>query len=265
MTMEGSTGGEADTVPDADTSAIQVRRLRVLRGRRLVLRDVSFTVPAGSVTGLLGPSGCGKTTLMRSIVGLQAGVTGVVDVLGLPAGAACLRRRVGYAPQTPSVYLDVTVRENLCYFASVLGLRGQARARVVHRVLSEVDLVTHAGTMVAHLSGGGRSRVSLAVAMLGTPSLLVLDEPTVGLDPVARRDLWTHFHRLARQGVTLLVSSHVMDEADRCERLLLVRDGRLLAAEGRGELLARTGTDRVEDAFLHLVDTPTNPPTSETR
>jgi ABC-2 type transport system ATP-binding protein len=235
---------------------VRVCRLGVVRRRRVVLRDVSFTVPAGSVTGLLGPSGCGKTTLIRAIVGLQAKVSGTVEVLGLPAGSAPLRDRVGYVSQAPSVYTDLTVGENLRYFASVLGLRGQGRAQAVWRALSQVDLAAHAGTVVARLSGGQHSRVSLAVALLGHPRLLVLDEPTVGLDPVLRRDLWTLFGRLAAQGVTLVVSSHVMDEADRCDRLLLLRQGQLLAGEDRDALLARTGTDRAEDAFLHLVDTP---------
>ncbi|WP_109642687.1 ABC transporter ATP-binding protein [Lentzea atacamensis] len=224
--------------------------------RRVVLRNISFAVPMGSVTGLLGPSGSGKTTLIRTIVGLQARASGTVEVLGLPAGSASLRREVGYVSQAPSVYPDVTVRENLRYFASVLGLRGEPRAQAVRRVLSDVDLTALAGTVVGRLSGGERSRVSLAVAFLGTPRLLVLDEPTVGLDPVLRRDLWALFGRQARHGTTVLVSSHVMDEADRCDRLLLLREGRLLAAGDRGELLARTGTVRAEDAFLRLVEAP---------
>jgi ABC-2 type transport system ATP-binding protein len=225
----------------------------VVRGRRWVLDQVAFAVPAGTVTGLLGPSGCGKTTLLRCVVGLQARVSGHLRVLEQPAGAKILRHRIGYMAQEPCVYADLTVSENLRYFAAILGQPRRERARNSDRVLHAVDLRAHAGTVVARLSGGQRARVSLAVALLGSPELLVLDEPTVGLDPVLRLRLWDLFGRLADDGVTVLVSSHVMDEADRCDRLLLLRAGRLLAAGTRTDLLARTGTTRAEDAFLCLV------------
>ena len=230
------------------TSAIEAADLRVTRGGREVLHGLDFAVPAGSVTGLLGPSGGGKTTLMRAIVGVQAGVRGRVDVLGSPAGDKALRARVGYVTQSPAVYADLTVKANLDYFADVLGAD---RARVP-QVLADVDLAAAAGQLVGTLSGGQRARVSLAAALLGRPELLVLDEPTVGLDPVLRRDLWQLFHDLARTGTTLLVSSHVMDEAARCDRLLLLRDGHLVADDTLNGLLTTTGTADVEAAFLHL-------------
>jgi ABC-2 type transport system ATP-binding protein len=235
--------------------AVRARGLHVVRGARTVLDDLSFDVAPGTVTGLLGPSGCGKSTLMRAIAGTQAKVTGTLDVLGAPAGSAPLRARVGYVTQSPSVYTDLTARQNLDYYASVLGIPRRERARQVDQALADVDLTSHAGDLTGNLSGGQLSRVSLAVALLGTPDLLVLDEPTVGLDPVLRRDLWNLFHRLvAERGATLLVSSHVMDEADRCGRLLLMRAGRLLAEGAPQELRERTGTDTIEDAFLALVD-----------
>jgi ABC-2 type transport system ATP-binding protein len=235
--------------------AVRARGLHVVRGTRTVLDDLTFDVAPGTVTGLLGPSGCGKSTLMRAIAGTQAKVTGTLDVLGAPAGSAALRARVGYVTQSPSVYTDLTARQNLDYYASVLGIPRRDRGRRVDRALADVDLADHAGDLAGNLSGGQLSRVSLAVALLGEPDLLVLDEPTVGLDPVLRRDLWHLFHRLvAERGATLLVSSHVMDEADRCGRLLLLRAGRLLAEGTPAELRARTGTDTVEDAFLALVD-----------
>jgi ABC-2 type transport system ATP-binding protein len=215
-----------------------------------VLDDLSFTVPRGTVTGLLGPSGCGKTTLMRSIVGVQVVQSGDVDVLGHPAGSKELRRSVGYVTQAPSVYSDLTVRENLQYFAAVIG----APSGDVERVVEEVALTSHIDVLVGRLSGGQEARASLAVALLNTPELLVLDEPTVGLDPVLRRDLWDMFARLAAGGATLLVSSHVMDEANRCERLLLMRDGKLLADDTPAALLERTGTADIETAFLDLVE-----------
>ena len=233
-----------------NNSAIAVRDLRVVRGGRTVLDAVSFDVPPGGVTGLLGPSGCGKTTLMRSIVGAQVVAGGTVEVLGQPAGSPGLRRTVGYVTQAPSVYRDLTVRENLRYFARVLG----APPSDVERVIEQVGLASHADVVTARLSGGQEARVSLAAALLGTPQLLVLDEPTVGLDPVLRRDLWTLFHRLADAGTTLLVSSHVMDEASRCDRLLLMREGRILADDTPRALLDRTGTADIEAAFLNLVD-----------
>ncbi|MFK0188493.1 ABC transporter ATP-binding protein [Streptomyces rubiginosohelvolus] len=244
--------------PPPPTSAIAARDLTVVRGTRTVLRALDFTVPSGSITGLLGPSGCGKTTLMRAVVGTQAKVTGVLDVLGHPAGDPALRPRIGYVTQAPSVYTDLTVRQNLDYFAAVLHpgrAHRDARREAVTRAIDDVDLTTRADALAGALSGGQRSRVSLAVALLGTPDLLVLDEPTVGLDPVLRRDLWNLFHRLAGRGTTILISSHVMDEAERCHRLLLMRDGRILAEDTPDALRHRTGTATVEEAFLHLVDT----------
>jgi ABC-2 type transport system ATP-binding protein len=229
-------------------AALSVEDLRVDRGGREVLHGLTFAVAAGAVTGLLGPSGGGKTTLMRALVGVQAGVSGLVEVLGQPAGSASLRARVGYVTQSPAVYGDLSVRQNLVYFAAVLG----AATSRVDEVLGAVALGDAAGQRVDTLSGGQRARVSLAAALLGRPELLVLDEPTVGLDPVLRRDLWSLFGELARGGCTLLVSSHVMDEARRCDRLLLLRDGRLVADDTVDGLLERTGTRDVEDAFLQV-------------
>jgi ABC-2 type transport system ATP-binding protein len=235
-------------------AAVVIRGLRVVRGGSVVLPDLSLEVPRGAVVGLLGPSGCGKSTLLRSIVGVQRVGGGTVTVLGEPAGSKALRRSIGYVTQAPSVYGDLTVTENLAYVAAVLGLRGNARRAEVERVLALVSLTDHASARVDRLSGGQLSRVSLGAALLGTPELLVLDEPTVGLDPVLRRDLWALFGRLARDGATLLVSSHVMDEASRCDRLLLMREGRILADDTPGGVLAATGAADVEQAFLTLVD-----------
>ena len=234
--------------------AILIEDLTVVRGGRTVLPGLSLRVPRGQVVGLLGPSGCGKTTLMRSIVGVQQVQGGEVTVLGLPAGSKGLRHKVGYVTQAPSVYADLTVAENLRYFAAVVGVPRRGLDAEVERVLGLVALTDHSDARVEDLSGGQHSRVSLGAALVGTPELLVLDEPTVGLDPVLRRDLWEIFHRLAREGVTLLVSSHVMDEAVRCDRLLLMREGRMLADDTLDGVLAATGARDAEQAFLSLVD-----------
>ncbi|MGI8613068.1 MAG: ABC transporter ATP-binding protein [Nocardioidaceae bacterium] len=231
-------------------TAIKTHSLTVIRGGRAVLDALDLTVHAGQVTGLLGPSGCGKSTLMRAVVGVQKVQSGGIDVLGRPAGSKDLRARVGYLTQSPSVYPNLSVLDNLRFFAAVLG----APADDPERVVQQVDLADHAHVLVSDLSGGQRNRVSLGVALLGSPELLVLDEPTVGLDPVLRRDLWALFHRLADFGVTVLVSSHVMDEAQRCDRLLLMRAGVILADDPPDDLLRRIGADDIETAFLRLVD-----------
>jgi ABC-2 type transport system ATP-binding protein len=233
----------------ATDSAVEVERLRVVRGGREVIADLSLEMPRGRITGLLGPSGCGKTTLMRAIVGVQIVDSGAVRVLGEPAGSRSLRPRVGYVTQAPSVYGELTVSENLRYFARVLGA---PRERIA-AVLATVGLGEFTDDVVDRLSGGQRARVSLATALLGEPELLVLDEPTVGLDPVLRDELWTAFRRLADGGATLLISSHVMDEADRCDSLLLMREGRIVAIGSPSELKRRTGAPDVGGAFLQII------------
>lgn len=234
--------------------AVLIRDLRVVRGGRQVIPAMSLEIPARQVVGLLGPSGSGKSTLMRSIVGVQVIESGSVTVLGHEAGAAELRNQVGYVSQSPSVYPDLTIRENISYLGRAMGRTGRVLRDAVARTLAEVDLEDHADVLIRNLSGGQESRVSLACALVGRPSLLVLDEPTVGLDPVLRRDLWGHFRQLAEQGCSLIVSSHVMDEATRCDRLVLLRRGRVLADLTPAELLERTGETDADAAFLALVE-----------
>jgi len=234
----------------APAVAVGVEGLRVVRGGVTVLDGLSLEVAAGTVTGLVGPSGGGKSTLMRAIVGVQIVAGGRITVLGEPAGSVALRRRVAYMTQSLSVYSDLSVRENLRYFAR---LYGAAEGRVDESI-GTVALEEVADRVVERLSGGQRARVSLAAALLGEPELLVLAEPTVGLDPLLRRDLWNLFHRLARAGATLIVSSHVMDEAERCDTVLLLREGRLIAAGAPAELEARTGERGLDAVFLHLVE-----------
>lgn len=232
-----------------NSPAVRVRGLTVVRGKQTVLSGLDCDLPAGRITGLLGPSGCGKSTLIRSVVGVQRVESGTVTVLGQPAGSASLRARVGYVTQAPSVYANLTVADNVAFFARVL----RAPAADVDTVIEQVGLSSHRHSLTATLSGGQLSRASLDVALLGSPPLLLLDEPTVGLDPVLRVDLWDTFRSLAQTGTTLLVSSHVMDEAAWCDQLLLMREGQILAAETPASLCDRTGSDTVSDAFLALV------------
>ncbi|GGM40612.1 ABC transporter ATP-binding protein [Microbacterium saperdae] len=230
--------------------AVEVSQLRVQRGKTSVFDGIDLAIPRGQITGLLGPSGCGKTTLMRSIVGVQRITSGEVTVLGEPGGSRQLRHRVSYGTQGAAVYGDLSVRQNLSYFAALL----KAPKGDVDRVIAEVGLGPQAGQLVDSLSGGQSTRVSLAMALIGSPELVVLDEPTVGLDPVLRSELWGLFRGLADRGVTLIVSSHVMDEALRCDRLLLLREGRIIADTTPHALLADTGTDDPEAAFLALIE-----------
>jgi ABC-2 type transport system ATP-binding protein len=230
--------------------AIEIEDLVVIRGGQTVLDHLTVAVPSSSVTGLLGPSGCGKTTLIRCIAGIQIVKSGTVRVLDLPAGSATLRARVGYVTQASSVYPDLTVRQNLRYFAD---LAGAAEAAVIES-LDNVGLTDKADALTGNLSGGQRTRVSLAAALLADPELFLLDEPTIGLDPVLRRDLWRMFDDLAALGKTLLVSSHVMDEAARCQRVLLMREGKLIADDTPDGLRDTTGQDDLELAFLTLAE-----------
>jgi ABC-2 type transport system ATP-binding protein len=230
--------------------AIEVEHLRIVRGKREVLHDLSCSIPPGSVTGLLGPSGSGKTTLMRAIVGVQKVAGGTVTVLGKPAGSRALRDKLGYLTQAPSVYADLSVRDNARYFATLYG-QGAAEA---DRAIEDVGLGDAKTQLVGSLSGGQRARASLACAIIGRPEILVLDEPTVGQDPVLRNELWQRFHGFAADGTTILVSSHVMDEAGRCDRLLFIREGSLIADDTPDAVRKHTGTDDLEQAFLDLIE-----------
>ncbi len=232
-----------------ENPAVIIRNLQVIRGGTTILHDVSLTVPRGAIVGLLGPSGCGKTTLMRSVVGVQKTSSGSIHVLGSATGARELRGRIGYVTQQASVYSDLTVRQNVEYFAALYGLRAAAAAHAI----DIVGLQDHSDQRVEKLSGGQASRTSLACALVAEPELLVLDEPTVGLDPITRKELWDTFQSLARAGHSLIVSSHVMDEATRCDSLVLMRDGRVLGHMTLDELLRATGTSSPDEAFLRLV------------
>jgi ABC-2 type transport system ATP-binding protein len=228
---------------------VTIENLRVIRGKFVAVDDLHVQIARGTITGLLGPSGSGKTTLMRCIVGTQIVTAGSVTVLGYAAGSAVLRDRVGYMPQDPTIYNDLRVIDNVRYFAALCG----AGASAADEAVEAVDMQDHRTAYCANLSGGQRARVSLACALVSRPDLLVLDEPTIGLDPVLRADLWEQFAALARAGTTLLVSSHVMDEADHCGDLLLMREGHLLAHTTPNRLREDTGCTSLEEAFLSII------------
>lgn len=235
------------------SSAITLSGLTVVRSGSTVLDHIDAEVPAGAITGLLGPSGCGKTTLMRVVVGAQRITGGTATVLGEPAGSAELRSRVGYTTQSPAVYGDLTVAQNVGYFGALYPERRTSAKADAAEAIAAVGLDELADRRADALSGGQVSRVSIACALVARPELLILDEPTVGLDPLLRAELWERFAAMAADGTTLLVSSHVMDEAAHCARLILLRAGRLVASSTPSQLLTRTGATNLDDAFLALV------------
>lgn len=235
------------------TAEIHTRHVSVRLGGAEVLRDISVRLPAGRITGFIGPSGAGKTTLIRAIVGRQRIDSGSIRIAGLPAGAAALRQKIGYMTQEPSFYADLTVTENARYFATMAGLGSRQRRARIDETLQAVELTPQAKQLAGSLSGGQKQRLSLALTLLARPAILVLDEPTVGLDPVLREQLWHLFTQLAADGTTLIISSHVMEEAERCDELLLIREGRVLAYDSPQALCKRTHSSSVEESFLKLV------------
>lgn len=232
------------------SATVVCEQLNVTREKNHILYDLNLEIPRGLIMGLLGPSGSGKTTLMRAMAGLQVIESGQIRVLDLPAGSKALRHKIAYSTQSASVYSDLTCIENIKYFASLYDHNEKTPEQILH----DVDLTSNAKQMAGSLSGGERARLALATTLVGAPELLILDEPTVGLDPVLRVQLWRLFNKLADQGKTLLVSSHVMDEADSCHDLILLRNGRVLAQGTPAALRARTGKSRMDEVFIDLIE-----------
>jgi ABC-2 type transport system ATP-binding protein len=211
--------------------------------------DVTFELAPGRIYGLLGPNGSGKTTLIRLLTGMTVASAGRAEVLGVAMPSRANLARIGYMTQSDGVYPALTVAENARFFAAAYGVDGE---RVVEAVLDVVDLADRQRTVVANLSGGQRRRLSLACALIHEPPVLFLDEPTVGIDPLLRVQFWAHFRALAEAGTTIVVSSHVMDEADRCDELLFIRSGRIIARGSGREIRDQAGSDDLETAFLRL-------------
>jgi len=235
-------------------SVVQIKNLTVVLGSGFeALTDINLELPKGKIIGFIGPSGAGKTTLMRSIVGRQRIASGSIEVLGMSAGSVDLRDKMSYMTQELSVYSDLTVNENLKYFVTMAGKLRRDANYIINDVLESVDMTDRANNLVRNLSSGQKQRVSLAIALIGAPKLIVLDEPTVGLDPVLRENLWDLFAKISARGTTLIISSHSMDEAERCDYLVLIRDGKVIANSTPRELLKLTNTKSVEKSFLKLV------------
>ena len=234
--------------------SVKIKSLSItLGGHFKALKNINLELPIGKTIGFIGPSGAGKTTLIRGIVGNLRISSGEISVFDKAAGSVNLREQVSYMTQELSVYPDLTVKENLKYFITMTGQHRKASGDTLKDVLELVDMTNKSDSLVSDLSSGQKQRVSLAVALIGSPKLMVLDEPTVGLDPVLREKLWDLFAKLASQGTTLIISSHSMDEAGRCDDLVLIRDGKLVAHSSPKELLQSTGTKTIEESFLKLV------------
>jgi ABC-2 type transport system ATP-binding protein len=231
-------------------SAISITDLTVIRGGTRILDEFNLEIEPQRILGLLGPSGSGKTTIMRSIVGLQRFHSGSISILGKLAGDKRLRTLVSYSTQDASIYRDLTCRENIDYFAA---LHDQS-TKFTDEILELVDLGKNRRQLALSLSGGERARLALATALVGKPEILILDEPTVGLDPLLRRDLWKLFHRFTDEGKTIVLSSHMMEEAYHCDELVLLRNGAILAKGSPAELRKQTGLENMDSVFISLVE-----------
>jgi len=221
-------------------------------GKLLAVNKLNMTIFTGETYGLIGPNGSGKTTLIRMLVGLVRPTSGTIRIMGERMPSAKVSPHLGYMTQLSALYLDLTAKENLQFFCNIYGLHGKEQHRRIQEILERVDLADRANDVVGNFSGGMKQRLSLACALVHYPRLAVLDEPTVGVDPELRRSFWDYFAQLNKEGVTIIVSTHQLDEASRCTRLGLMRSGALLAQDAPQELLRQSGKDNMEDAFLHF-------------
>ncbi|WP_010197557.1 heme ABC exporter ATP-binding protein CcmA [Bacillus sp. m3-13] len=228
----------------------KVSNLSISFGKQEVLKDINLSISKGEIFGFLGPSGAGKTTLVKAIAGLQPINNGEVEVLTRKMPTLSLSEKIGYMAQSDALYQDLTAQENLQFFSSLYKLNRIDRKKRIHEVMELVNLSEHLNKPVQQFSGGMKRRLSLAISLLHNPEILILDEPTVGIDPLLRKSIWQELKALSKAGTTVLVTTHVMDEAQKCDRLAMIREGELLAVGSTEELQRKTGTTSMEDAFL---------------
>ncbi|TJY43929.1 ABC transporter ATP-binding protein [Cohnella pontilimi] len=221
-------------------------------GAKTVLKDVTLSVERGEIFGLLGPSGSGKTTLIKLMTGIDKSDEGTVRMLGEQMPKLAMLQRFGYMAQSDALYQELTALENLQFFASLYGLSGSRRKERIQAAMKVVDLLDHLNKPVAAYSGGMKRRLSLAISLLHEPELLILDEPTVGIDPVLRQSIWNELTALKERGTTIILTTHVMDEAEKCDRIGLIRNGELTAVDSPEGLKSASGTDSLEQAFIVL-------------
>jgi ABC-2 type transport system ATP-binding protein len=231
-------------------SIVSIQNVTKVFGKQTVLQEINLEIHKGEIFGLLGPSGAGKTTLVKQLIGLDLPTNGEVYLFGKKMPSLDLIQGVGYMSQSDALYTELSAKENLEFFATLYGLKGKGRKKRIDEVMEIVQLTEHLNKLVSQYSGGMKRRLSLAAALLHEPDLLILDEPTVGIDPVLRQSIWDSFYELKNKGKTLIVTTHVMDEAEKCDRLGLIRDGHLIAVGTPSELKFQTNAATIEEAFL---------------
>lgn len=231
-------------------SIVSIQNVTKVFGKQTVLKEINLEIHKGEIFGLLGPSGAGKTTLVKQLIGLDLPTNGEVNLFGKKMPSLDLIQGVGYMSQSDALYTELSAKENLEFFATLYGLKGKERKKRIDDVMEIVQLTEHLTKLVSQYSGGMKRRLSLAAALLHEPDLLILDEPTVGIDPVLRQSIWDSFYELKNKGKTLIVTTHVMDEAEKCDRLGLIRDGHLIAVGTPSELKFQTNAATIEEAFL---------------
>lgn len=220
-------------------------------GDKVVISRISLQVGRGEIFGLLGPSGSGKTTLVKMIAGIDEATGGEIRLLNEKLPKLAMMNRIGYMAQSDALYAELSAKENLSFFGSLFGLQGARLKERIRYSMALVGLEAHLNRIVSAYSGGMKRRLSLAIALLHEPEVLILDEPTVGIDPILRKSIWRELEALCAAGTTIIVTTHVMDEADKCRRLGMIRDGKLIAIGSPSDLKARTGSATIEEAFLH--------------
>lgn len=231
---------------------IETSNLQITFGKHTVLKNINLSVKKGEILGLLGPSGSGKTTLVKAFIGMNKSANGTVKVLGEKMPSLKVIPSIGYMAQSDALYDDLTGLDNLLFFGELYGLRGKAAKERAMKLLTLVELQSDYKKAVKNYSGGMKRRLSLAIALMHKPELLILDEPTVGIDPILRKSFWEEFERIRKEGCTIIVTTHVMDEAYKCDRLALIREGEIIAEGSPTELINTSGGSNIEDAFLHF-------------